>query len=111
MKWPHDRSEGMSRDREIRRLSDAAIKIAGLGDRKARHQAGFWLDNELTAVDREYQILDSPFTPDAVKTDFMAVVKILLDFILFDCLEDDDWATTMKAEADLDQVIQEALRG
>ena len=104
----------MSRDADIRHLQELAVNISHIPDRKKRNAAGLWLEGEIDRVDKKYKIIDSPFVPDQAKVEFKAVIQILFDFILYDALEDDDWAMTLPSiqEAGIDpgDIVRESNR-
>lgn len=68
-------------DDEIKRLADAAVDIALLKNPTLRHKGGFWLQGELERCFESHL-----FSADQ-RIDFMAVVKILLDVIFRDAVE------------------------
>lgn len=69
-------------DQEITRLAEAAVDIAQIPDPKMRHQGGFWLQGQLESV------YDNHLFTEDQRLDFMAVVKIMLDVIFRDAVED-----------------------
>lgn len=69
-------------DVRIKQLADAAVDIAMIANPDIRHKGGFWLNGELDDLFSNHL-----FTEDQ-RLDFMAVVKIMLDVIFRDAVED-----------------------
>lgn len=77
------------RDTELRRLERMAINIAQIKETDSRLNGGMLLDHELRDFDTKYKILTG--IDPVIKSEFMAVVRILVDFILHDQFDDEDW--------------------
>lgn len=69
-------------DNEIKRLADAAVDIASIPNPAVRHKGGFWLNSELTSLYENHL-----FSEDQ-RIDFMVIVKIMLDVIFRDAIEE-----------------------
>ena len=98
----------MSLHDDLKHLQDAAVVIAAQTDRKLRHKGGMWLDSECRKFEETYRPFDGIVLPQ-VEVDFRAVIKILVDYILYDALEDMDWAAAMPDHFEGD--LQEILKG
>lgn len=70
------------RDR-IYELQQKAVEFAQIEDEKERFIRGLWLHNELAK-------LDSQGVPASLEVEFMAAVKILLEKVLPQPIEDED---------------------
>ena len=92
---------------QIRDLQKKAVIFAQIPDRKIRHQAGYALDYDLKILDGRYQILGGLDSQSEVE--FKAIITILIEYILYDALEDEDWALTLPDHYDGD--IESVLKG
>lgn len=74
----------MSLNTELKDLADFATDVAKISDPKLRHEGGWVLNGKL---DRCYQ--DHLFS-DEQHVEFMAIIKIMLDVIFADAVENNE---------------------
>jgi hypothetical protein len=82
---------------DIRALQIATSQICRIEDKPQRHKAGMWLNEQCVNLDKKHGILGGVSTAerDANEVEFKAVVMLLLDHILVDALEDEDFSDMM----------------
>jgi len=91
---------------ELATLEHKAIVIAAIPDRRLRHKGGMQLNYECEILDQKYHILGG--LNRQAEVSLMAVLKIVLDYILYDALEDDLLAETLpdKYDGNLESLMQ-----
>jgi len=95
---------------ELHDLQQKALLFATETDRDKRHAGGRWLERECYHLDNRYRIMDG-FNEEA-KIELSAIVTIIFEYMLYDCLEDPDWAEAMPTsyDGDLNAILQ-GMRG
>jgi len=76
----------MSLRQELDRLAEAAVDIARIPDATKRHRGGYWLHGQLDDLFEKTPTF--PGFPQEEWLDFMAIVKVLLDIIFRDAVEE-----------------------
>lgn len=98
----------MSKHDELRSLEQKAVAIAAITDRKKRQRGGMYLENECRKLDDQYRIIGGLDRNAEIR--LRAVLQIVFDYILYDALEDEDWAMAMpdRFEGDVSEILGEA---
>lgn len=102
----------MSKRDELESLQKAVVTVAAIENREERHRAGRFLESEARRIDDQYRIIGG-IDPDA-EVDLRAVIKIIFDFVLHDCIEeaDEDWGVVMGVDERADEsMIHQILKG
>lgn len=101
-----------TKHRELALLQQKAVVIAALEDRDKRHKGGLWLNDQCVRLDDEYRILGG--LDREAEISLRAVLTIIFDFILHDCIEEpeEDMSVIMGLdERGSEAEIQQILRG
>lgn len=95
----------MDLNEELRILERKAIVVVTIPNRRLRHKGGMQINYECEVLDQKYRILGGVNRPAEIS--LKAVLKIVLDYILFDALEDDLLAETLpdRYGGDLESVM------
>jgi hypothetical protein len=102
----------MGKRDELESLQRAVVTVAAIEDRGERHKAGRFLESEARRIDDEYRIVGG-IDPDA-EVDLRAVIKIIFDYVLHDCIEDadDDWGVVMGVDERADEgMLHKIMKG
>lgn len=101
----------MSKTDELESLQQAVLTAAAIEDRDERHKAGLFIEAGAQRIDDQYRILGGVDVETEVE--LRAVLKILFDYVLHDCIEDadDDWGVAMGVDERGDEdLIQQILK-
>lgn len=92
--------------RELDTLQHKAVVVAAIPDRELRHMGGLQLNYECKRLDDQYKIIGG--LSYQAEVSLKAVIKIVIDYIMYDALEDDILAQTLpdKYDGDMLNVLQ-----
>ena len=102
----------MGKREELESLQTAAVTVAAIENREKRHKGGRFLESEARRIDDEYRIIGG-LDPKA-EVELRAVIKIIFDYVLHDCIEeaDEDWGVVMGVdERASESQIHQILKG
>lgn len=91
---------------ELQDLQQKAILFATMDDREKRWSGGRWVERQCKDLDNRHRILGG--FDDKLEVELRAIITIVFDYCLYDCLEDQDWIAAMpnRFDGDLQAVMQ-----
>lgn len=91
---------------ELHDLQQKALLFATLEDRETRWNGGRWVERQCNDLDNRFNILRG--FNEELKVELGAIITIVFDYCLYDCLEDEDWLQAMPTRFDGD--INDVMR-